>query len=121
METEALGKHIGTTICWGALLLLCGCARQQPVPISMPPPIMLNTDADARLQGEIRRVIGVLEMSSEPRCDAFIVIGAESVGVSRERWTITRCGEVVPYLVTFISGIPGRTRTGVVARRENLP
>jgi hypothetical protein len=83
--------------------------------------MMLNTGADERLQGEIRNVINVIEMTSEPRCDAFAVIGAEPVGISRERWTIERCGEVVPYLVTFISGIPGRTRTGVAIRRENLP
>ena len=82
---------------------------------------MLKTDADERLQGEIRRVIGVLEETSEPRCAAFTVIGAEPAGIVRERWTIERCGEVVPYLVTFISGVPGRTRTGVAVRRENLP
>lgn len=91
------------------LLMLCGCA-------SDPPPVPGNTDADANLQGDIRRIINILEMTSQPRCDAFTIVDTERAGLGRELWTVERCGERVTYLVTFIVGSPSRTSLSV--RRE---
>jgi hypothetical protein len=92
-----------------ALLLLCGCA-------SDPPPVPGNTGADERLQGDIRRIINILEMTSEPRCDAFTIVDTERAGLGRELWTVERCSERVVYLVTFIPGRAGAANLSV--RRE---
>jgi hypothetical protein len=95
--------------CCGAVLLLFGCA-------SDPPPAPGNTAADERLQGDIRRIINILEMTSEPRCDAFTIVNTELAGLGRELWTVERCGERVVYLVTFLPGRAGAANLSV--RRE---
>jgi len=95
-----------------ALLLLFGCA-------SDPPPAPGNTQADANLQSDIRRIINILEMTSEPRCDAFTVVDTNTAGLGRELWTVQRCGERVVYLVTFLPGRAGAANLSV--RREDAP
>ena len=94
------------TLC--AALALIGCATDPPVPG--------NTVADENLQGDIRRIINILEMTSEPRCDAFTVVNTERAGLGRELWTVERCGERVVYLVTFLPGRAGAPNLSV--RRE---
>jgi len=103
-----MGKRFGRAVCWGLLLLACGCASDQPVPGA--------TGADEKLQGDIRRIITILESTTEPRCDAFEIIDTERAGLGRERWIVERCGQLVNYLVTFIVGRPGSTDLSV--RRE---
>ena len=75
-----------------------------------------NTDADENLQGDIRRIINILEKTSEPRCDAFTIVNTERAGLGRELWTVQRCGERVVYLVTFLPGRAGAANLSV--RRE---
>jgi hypothetical protein len=77
------------------------------------------TGADETLQRDIRRIINILESTSEPRCDAFTIVDTERAGLGRERWIVERCGQRVPYLVTFIVGRPGATDLSV--RREDAP
>ena len=89
-------------------LLLMGCATDPPVPG--------NTVADENLQADIKHVINILEMTSEPRCDAFTVFDTERAGLGRELWTVERCGERVVYLVTFLPGRAGAANLSV--RRE---
>lgn len=93
-------------------MLLYGCAGD-------PPPAPGATRADETLQRDIRRIINILEMTSEPRCDAFTIADTERAGLGRERWIVERCGERVAYLVTFIVGRPGATDLSV--RREDAP
>jgi hypothetical protein len=95
---------------FSAFLLACASA---------PPPVPGNTGADERLQGDIRRIITILETTSEPRCDAHVIVDTERAGLGRERWTVERCGERIVYLVTFIVARPGATDVSV--RREDLP
>jgi hypothetical protein len=90
------------------ILLLIGCASDPPVPG--------NTDADENLRRDIRRIINILEMTSEPRCDAFTIVNTERAGLGRELWTVQRCGERVVYLVTFLPGRAGASNLSV--RRE---
>lgn len=97
------------SISYGAVLLLAACA-------SDPPPVPGATGADATLQGDIRRIINILEMTSEPRCDAFTIVDTERAGLGRERWIVERCGARVPYLVTFI--VNGTRITNLSVRRE---
>ena len=92
-----------------SVLLLCGCA-------SDPPPAPGNTGADANLQRDIRRIINILEMTSEPRCDSFTIVDTELAGLGRELWTVERCGERIVYLVTFLPGRAGAANLSV--RRE---
>ena len=94
------------TICIS--LLLIGCASNPPVPG--------NTEADENLQSDIKHIINILEMTSEPRCDAFTIANTERAGLGRELWTVERCGERVVYLVTFIPGRAGASNLSV--RRE---
>jgi hypothetical protein len=96
----------------GLVLLLCACA-------SDPPAAPGATGADARLQADIRRIINILEMTSEPRCDAFTIVDTELAGLGRELWTVQRCGERVVYLVTFLPGRAGAANLSV--RREEAP
>jgi hypothetical protein len=100
--------HLRSISC-GTLLVLAACA-------SDPPPVPGATGADATLQGDIRRIINILEMTSEPRCDAFMIVDTERAGLGRERWIVERCGERVPYLVTFI--VNGTRITNLSVRRE---
>lgn len=104
-------KHLARASSCGALLLISACAATPPVPG--------ETGADERLQADIRRIINILEMTSEPRCDAFAIVNTERAGLGRERWIVERCGERVPYLVTFIVARPGATDVSV--RREDAP
>lgn len=90
-------------------LLLIACASDPPIPG--------NTEADENLQGDIRRIINILEMTSEPRCDAFAIVNTERAGLGRELWTVERCGERVVYLVTFLPGRAGAANLSV--RRNN--
>jgi len=91
-----------------AALLLIGCASDPPIPG--------NTEADENLKGDIRRIINILEATSEPRCDAFTIVNTERAGLGRELWTVQRCGERVVYLVTFLPGRAGASNLSV--RRE---
>lgn len=100
-----LHRHV---ICYAALLLLCGCASDPPIPG--------NTEADERLQSDIKRILNILELTSEPRCDAFTIVNTERAGLGRELWTVERCGERVVYLVTFLPGRAGAANVSV--RRE---
>ena len=93
----------------GALALLAACAGD-------PPSVPGATGADATLQSDIRRIINILEMTSEPRCDAFTIVNTERAGLGRELWTVERCGERVVYLVTFLPGRAGAANLSV--RRE---
>jgi hypothetical protein len=86
-------------------LLLIGCATDQPVPG--------NTEADANLQGDIKHIINIIEMTSEPRCDGYTIANTERAGLGRELWTIQRCGERVVYLVTFLPGRAGAANLSV--------
>jgi hypothetical protein len=97
------------SISCSAFLLLSACAGD-------PPPAPGATAADANTQQDIRRIINILEMTSEPRCDAFTVVDTERAGLGRELWTVERCGERVVYLVTFIPGRAGAANLSV--RRE---
>jgi hypothetical protein len=101
--------HLNTSIHAFTLALLCACA-------SDPPPAPGNTGADANLQRDIRRIINILEMTSEPRCDAFTIVDTETAGLGRELWTVERCGQRVVYLVTFLPGRAGAANLSV--RRE---
>lgn len=83
---------------------------------SDPPPAPGATAADLLLQADIRRIINILEMTSEPRCGAFAIVDTERVSLGRERWIVERCGERVPYLVTFI--VAGTGATNLSVRRE---
>jgi hypothetical protein len=94
---------------WGLTLLVGSCA-------SDPPPAPGSTQADENLQRDIRRIINILEMTSEPRCDAFSVVDTDTAGLGRELWTVQRCGERVVYLVTFLPGRAGAANLSV--RRE---
>ena len=96
-------------ISYGAFLVLAACAGD-------PPPVPGATGAEATLQSDIRRIINILEMTSEPRCDAFTIVNTELAGLGRELWTVERCGERVVYLVTFLPGRAGATNLSV--RRE---
>jgi hypothetical protein len=89
-------------------VLLIGCASDPPIPG--------NTEADENLKGDIRRIINILEQTSEPRCDAFTIVNTERAGLGRELWTVARCGERVVYLVTFLPGRAGAANLSV--RRE---
>jgi hypothetical protein len=93
------------------LLLFSACASTPPVPG--------NTGADETLQADIRRIINILEMTSEPRCEAHQIVDTERAGLGRERWIVERCGERIAYLVTFIVGRPGATDLSV--RRDDAP
>ena len=84
-----------------------------------PPPVPGSTGADEQLQTDIRRIITILERTSEPRCDAHTIVDTERAGLGRERWTVERCGERVVYLVTFIIARPGAPIVSV--RREDAP
>jgi hypothetical protein len=106
-----MAPHLRIASC-AALLLVCGCA-------SDPPPAPGNTRADANLQSDIRRIINILEMTSEPRCDAFTIVDTETAGLGRELWTAERCGQRVVYLVTFLPGRAGAANLSV--RREDAP
>ena len=88
--------------------LLTACATDPPIPG--------NTEADANLQGDIRHIINIIEMTSVPRCDAFTIINTERAGLGRELWTVQRCGERIVYLVTFLPGRAGAANLSV--RRE---
>ena len=103
-----MAPHFRVAFCT-ALLLLCGCA-------SDPPPAPGSTQADENLQRDIRRIINILEMTSEPRCDAFSIVDTDTAGLGRELWTVQRCGERVVYLVTFLPGRAGAANLSV--RRE---
>ena len=105
-----MNRRFAQIICCGALLL-CGCASDRPVPG--------NTEADKNLQGDIRHIINILEMTSEPRCDTFTIVDTERAGLGRELWTVQRCGERVVYLVTFLPGRAGAANLSV--RREDAP
>jgi hypothetical protein len=94
------------------VLALAACA-------SDPPPAPGATRADENLQRDIRRILTILESTSEPRCDTYRVVDTESAGLGRERWIVERCGERVPYLITFIAARPIATNLSV--RRENAP
>jgi hypothetical protein len=100
--------HLRSISC-GAFLLLAAC-------VGDPPPVPGATGADATLQGDIRRIINILEMTGEPRCDAFMIVDTERAGLGRERWIVERCGMRVPYLVTFI--VNGTRITNLSVRRE---
>ena len=89
-------------------VLLIGCASDPPIPG--------NTEADPNLQGDIRHIMSIIEATSEPRCDAFMVVNTERAGLGRELWTVQRCGERVVYLVTFLPGRAGAANLSV--RRE---
>jgi len=106
-----MAKHLHVFSC-AALLLLYGCA-------SDPPPVPGATGADETLQRDIRRIITILESTSEPRCDAFTIVDTERAGLGRERWMVERCGQRVPYLVTFIA--TGARVTNLSVRREDVP
>jgi len=105
-------SYLTNSIAVGAFALLCACA-------SDPPPTPGGTQADENLQRDIRRIINILEMTSEPRCDAFSVVDTETAGLGRELWTVQRCGERVVYLVTFLPGRAGAANLSV--RREDAP
>jgi hypothetical protein len=105
-----MSAHLRLISC-SVLLLVCGCASERPVPG--------NTGADENLQRDIRRILNILESTSEPRCDAFTIVDTERAGLGRERWIVERCGQRVAYLVTFIVGRPGATDLSV--RREDAP
>jgi hypothetical protein len=107
---RALKMRHRRLICCIALLLI-GCASDRPVPG--------NTEADKDLQGDIRHIINILEMTSEPRCDAFTIVNTERAGLGRELWTVQRCGQRVVYLVTFLPGRAGAANLSV--RREDAP
>jgi len=96
--------HRRLTLC--VVFLLIGCANN-------PPPVPGNTEADENLRGDIRRIINILEMTSEPRCDAFTIVNTERAGLGRELWTVERCGERVAYLVTFLPGRAGAANLSV--------
>jgi hypothetical protein len=102
-------------LCCGLMMVLTGCASDPAVPGA--------TRADENLRGDIRRIINILESTSEPRCDAHRIVDTERAGLGQERWIVERCGQRVAYLVTFIVGRPGATDLSV--RREdrdgNLP
>ena len=68
------------------------------------------------MQSDIRRIINILEMTSEPRCDAFSVVDTQTAGLGRELWTVERCGQRFVYLVTFLPGRAGASNLSV--RRE---
>ena len=102
-------KCLRHSIYCGLTLLVCSCA-------SDPPPAPGNTQADANLQSDIRRIMNILELTSEPRCDAFTVVDTETAGLGRELWTVERCGQRVVYLVTFLPGRAGAANLSV--RRE---
>ena len=70
------------TLC--TALLLIGCASDPPVPG--------NTIADENLQADIKHVINILEMTSEPRCDAYTIVNTERAGLGRELWTVDGLG-----------------------------
>jgi hypothetical protein len=101
--------HIARVFACIMLVNVAACAGTPPVPG--------NTGADERLQTDIRRIITILERTSEPRCDVHQIVNTERAGLGRERWTVERCGERVVYLVTFIVGRPGATDLSV--RRED--
>ena len=92
-----------------ALVAVSACA-------SDPPPAPGATAADQVLQRDIRRIINILEMTSEPRCAGFTIVDTERAGLGRERWIVERCGERVPYVVTFI--VAGTGATNLSVRRE---
>ena len=89
-------------------ILLVGCATDPPIPG--------NTEADKNLQGDIRHIINIIELTSEPRCDGYTIANTERAGLGRELWTVQRCGERVVYLVTFLPGRAGAANLSV--RRE---
>ena len=103
------------TLCCGLLMLLTGCASDPAVPGA--------TRADEMLQVDIRRIINILESTTEPRCDAHRIVDTERAGLGQERWIVERCGQHVVYLVTFIVGRPGATDLSVrrEERHPNLP
>jgi hypothetical protein len=101
--------HCPRAFCYGVLVMLSACASDPLVPG--------DTGADETLQTDIRRIITILERTSEPRCDVHEIVNTERAGLGRERWTVERCGERVVYLVTFIVGRPGATDLSV--RRED--
>ncbi len=95
-------------LCCSLLMLLTRCASDPAVPGA--------TRADEMLQVDIRRIINILERTTEPRCDAHRIVDSERAGLGQERWIVERCGQRVAYLVTFIVGRPGATDLSV--RRE---
>jgi hypothetical protein len=95
-------------LCCGVLMIITGCASEPAVPGA--------TRADETLQVDIRRIINILESTTEPRCDAHRIVDTERAGLGQERWIVERCGQHVAYLVTFIVGRPGATDLSV--RRE---
>mgnify|MGYP003580832209 CR=1 FL=1 len=103
-----MSAHLRSISC-STFLLVAACT-------SDPPPAPGATGADATLQSDIRRIINILEMTSEPRCDTFMIVDTERAGLGRERWIVERCGERVPYLVTFI--VNGTRITNLSVRRE---
>ena len=84
------------------LVILQGC-------VSVPG----ETLASARLQHDVMQPVLMLDMAADRACRqrkiANTEILARSTTERTERWTVNRCGMLVPYLVTFSPDPAGGT------------
>ena len=73
-----------------------------------------TTRASPKTQAGVMEMIQVIEPALGPSCDERELVKTEVVKRATaedfsavERWTIDRCGKLVPYLVTFRPGLNG--------------
>jgi hypothetical protein len=83
-----------------------------------------NTRASPGVQRDVLQMILVLDGASGVNCDRHSVQKTEVVKTATEndytaieRWTIDRCGTIIPYRVTFILAPDGKTDFSVHLER----
>jgi len=82
-----------------------------------------DTRADPSLQRDTLKAVLLMNIPAEKGCNQRMVVNTEIVQrptaekkTAVERWTLDRCGKLIPYLVTFRFGSTG---TFVDVRRED--
>lgn len=83
-----------------------------------------NTKASPRLQQDTLQMIFILDGASDQSCDRRKIVNTEVIKAAMaedytaiERWTLDRCGKVIPYRVTFSPGATGGTDFSVHLER----
>jgi hypothetical protein len=83
-----------------------------------------KTRASPKTQADVMEMIQVIEPALGSSCDERELVKTEVVKRASaedysavERWTIDRCGKLVPYLVTFRPGLNGGIEFSVRAER----
>jgi hypothetical protein len=111
--TIMLARFVGLFATLSLLVISCSTAE-----------LPGNSRASPGVQRDVLQMILILDGASGVNCDRHIVLKTEVVKTAIaddytaiERWTIDRCGTIVPYRVTFRPGATGGTDFSVHLER----